>query len=70
MTTESDEEYYEKQFNKIDEQLNYESCCFDYSFEEMPNDKFTDEKHIFITNDFKCYCYDNNPINKHSDIRA
>jgi len=63
---ESNEEDFEAQMAQIDTELNYTAKCFNYSFEEMPSKKMTDEKTIFITYGFNCFCYDDSELHGHS----
>ena len=60
-----EEEDFETKMEQIDTELNYKAECFNYSFDEMPNDKMTDEKTIFITYEFNCYCYDDSVLHGH-----
>ncbi len=62
---EINEEDYEAIEERINTELNYKAKCFNYSFDEMPNDKMSDEKTIFITYGFNCYCYDESELRGH-----
>ena len=64
---ETEEEDFEAKFKQIDNELNYTTKCFIYSFEEMPNDRFefTTEKTIFITYEFNCFCYKDSNLYGH-----
>jgi len=54
----NEEDEYELHFEEVENQLNYISNCFSYSFNEKPNNKFTDAKRMIIKHDFNHFCYD------------